>query len=408
MKYAKKIMFGFGWLSLLKVYMKALTLGKIVVVARILSPHDLGLFGLAAVVLSLIEVMTETGINTFLIQKKDSMRRYIDTAWVISIVRGILITGTVIIASFFLKDFYGEPQLLSLLFIASAIPLIRGFINPSVIKFQKELRYHMYALFRSAVFTVEIGSAVVLSLLLHSAAALVIAMVIAASVEAVLSHVFLNPKPLFRNNMKQLKEILHFGKWLNMSGFFAFLGTNLDDLIVGKILGTTPLGYYQTGFNITQSTVGEVGDLASQTLFPVYSAVHKNTKELRKVLLSSVLPLAVLLLIPIAVILAFPSQLVTLVLGAKWLPIIPVLPWLFAAAYFQALNGAMYPIFLAVFKPQYSTVAVFLNLFVMVATIFPLANLYGLVGVGISVFLAKLSVQPLYLYFIWKTLWKKQ
>lgn len=404
----RNIISGFGWLSLLKVFMKGLTLIKIVIIARILSPKDLGLFGLTTIILSLIEVMTETGINTFLIQKKDGISKYIHTAWCISIIRGFCISVIVFISSFVLSSFYNDKQLLPLLFVVSCIPLIKGLINPSIITYHKEMKYSYFALFRSSVFFVETVGAVVLTLLLKSPIALLYAMVISSMFEVLISFMFVRPIPTLMFSKSKALEIFHFGKWLNMSGLFSFLGNNADDLITGKILGTTQLGFYQTAFNITQSTVGEVGDLSAQTLFPVYSLLSNNKKKMRGVLIRVLIPLIVILFVPVILLTLFPSELVGTILGEKWLPLLPILPWLLASAYFQALNGATYPIFLAVFKPYFSTITVFINLIVMLVTIFPLSQHFGLVGVGMSVFISKLSVQPLYIYFAWKTLWKKE
>ncbi len=408
MTFGKNIISGFGWLSLLKVFMKGLTLIKIVIIARILSPKDLGLFGLTTVVLSLIEVMTETGINTFLIQKKDGISKYVHTAWCISIVRGIGISVLVFLSSFFLARFYNDAQLLPLLFAVAFIPLIKGFINPSIITYHKEMKYSLFALFRSCVFFVETASAILLALILKNPIALLYAMIISSAFEVMISFVFVRPLPKLMFSKVKALEILHFGKWLNMSGLFSFLGNNMDDLITGKILGTTKLGFYQTAFNITQSTVGEVGDLSAQTLFPIYSLLNKDKKQMKHVLIRVLIPLMVILFIPVALLTFFPSELVGIILGEKWLPLLPILPWLLASAYFQALNGATYPIFLAVYKPYFSTITVFVNLVVMLVTIFPLSHQFGLVGVGMSVFISKLCVQPLYVYFAWKTLWKNE
>ena len=61
------------------------------IIARILSPYQFGAFGIATLVLVFAEILTETGINTFLIQNKDNTDKYINTSWVVSIVRGIAI-----------------------------------------------------------------------------------------------------------------------------------------------------------------------------------------------------------------------------------------------------------------------------------------------------------------------------
>lgn len=406
MGYLKKAVVGFGWMSLLKVYMKALTLFRIILIARILSPHDLGLFGLATVVLSLVEVMTDTGINTFLIAIRKDFNEYINTAWVIAIVRGGMIGLIVISAAFMLSRFYNEPELMPLLLIAALIPSIKGFINPSLIRFHKEMRYHSLAIFRAVIFTSEIAVSLILAITMQSAYALMIAMVFSGAFETVLTHVFLTPRPIFRATWERVQTILHYGKWLNLSGLFSFLGNNADDLVVGKILGTTSLGYYQTGFNVSQSLAGEVGDLASQTLFPVYAAMHTRIRELRRTFFMAFVPLAIILTIPIAMVLAFPHFFVSLILGDTWLPIIPLLPWLFGAGYLQALDGVIYPIYMAVEKPQYSTIVVLINTILMLILIIPLSNTFGLVGVGMAVFISKLIVQPIYAYYAYTILKK--
>ena len=72
-------------------------LAKLQFLARILTPSQFGHYGIALLYLGFLEVLTETGINVFLIQQKDNAEEYLDSAWVVSIIRGSLIALLIIV-----------------------------------------------------------------------------------------------------------------------------------------------------------------------------------------------------------------------------------------------------------------------------------------------------------------------
>lgn len=407
MGYKNRVAWGFGWLTILKVFAKALTLGKIVILARILSPIDFGIFGLVTVILSLTEVFTETGINVFLIQTKKEPNQYFNSAWVISIVRGFIIGAVLVLLSLFISRFYNEPSLLFFMLIASSIPIIKGFINPAEMMFQRTFQYHKDVLLRIVLVATDVMFALLFVMLFKSALAMILSQVVAAIVEVVISHLFIKPRPIFTLKKQQMKEILHFGAWLNISGVFSYLGGNLDDLIIGKIMGTQALGYYQNAFAIGQSTVGEVGDMAAQASFPAFGRIVTDLPRLRRAFYLSFSALAVLLSIPLLIVLWFTKDLVLIVLGPQWLPIVPVLPWLTAAAYLQALNGHMQPLSIIRQKTKYSAAIAFIYLVVMVVLLTIYSAKYGLVGAGIALFLARLLIQPFILFVFFRVMYKK-
>ena len=70
-----------------RVTTRGIAFVRLSVLARLLDPHMFGLFGIAALVLAFLETITETGINVFLIQHEEPLEKYVDTAWVVSIIR---------------------------------------------------------------------------------------------------------------------------------------------------------------------------------------------------------------------------------------------------------------------------------------------------------------------------------
>lgn len=408
MGYSRKVFEGFWWLGILKAVTKGMSFAKIVILARFLSPKDFGVFGITTAVLALVERLTETGINTFLMQKKEGYEKYVHSAWVIAIFRGGLIAVVLCLLALFLPGYYNESALTQFILFASLIPLIKGCINPSVITYWKQLKFEKEAAFRGSIHLIEGTLSIALPIVFSSPIGLMYALLISACVEVILSHILMSPKPKFLPNWSLIKEILHSSKWLNISGLSNYLVNNADNLIIGKILGAGQLGFYQTAFNVANATTGDVGDLGAQTVFPIYTAIRDDKKRLKHAMVRAVVGVGGLIALPIVVILLQPSLVVRFVLGETWLPIVPLLPYLYAALWLKGINLLMYPIFLATEQVKRSVLTQVLHVVVMISLIIPMAKSGGTVGASQALLLSYLFVQPVMGVFLHKTFSKSR
>ena len=130
---------GIIWTGSLRIVTRGLTIFKTIILARLLTPFQFGIFGIASLVLGLLEMITETGVNVVLIQEKDKIDKYLNTGWVVSIVRGIMISLFIIIFTPLITSFFSSPYSKNILYLISIIPFIRGFVNPAIINYQKDL-----------------------------------------------------------------------------------------------------------------------------------------------------------------------------------------------------------------------------------------------------------------------------
>lgn len=407
MGYTGNVFSGLRWLSSLKVLTKGFVFVKFLVLAYVLSPRDLGAFGIVTVILSLTEVFTETGINMFLIQTKKAPEGYINTAWSVSIVRGILIALVMVAGAIPLTHFYNEPMLKQLLLAAACIPIAKGFINPAIIFYRRNLEYRKDVLVRFIVVPVEVFVAIGAAIVLKNPMALVISQLTASITEVFISQFFISPRPKFTFHLKKFLEVVRFGAWLNVGGMLAFLGGNIDDLIIGKLLGTTTLGFYTVAYNISQTALADVGDLAAQTIYPVFSRISSEVWRLKRAFFRSFFALSAVLLVPLAVLIFFGQPIVLFLLKEKWLPILPVLPWLLGAAYFQALNTMMSPVYIVRGKAKYNAIILFLYIVAMVPLLTMMTQRLGFVGAGMALLFARLILQPAFAFTLARTLRKR-
>lgn len=404
MGYTKEAIKGVSWLGAFRLFTRLLSFLRTIIIARILSPAQFGVYGIAVLVLSLVEILTETGINVFLVQKKENISKYINTAWIVSIIRGVLISSLIFLSSFFVSAFFKSSDALALLMLVSAVPFIRGFINPSVAKFQKNLQFHKEFYYRSGIFLIETIVSIVLVIAIKNPIALIYSLIAGAIFEVVMSLLFVKPVPIIEFNKKIFGEIIAHGKWITGAGIFGYLFQNGDNVVVGKMLGTGSLGIYDMAYSISTLPLNEISDIVARVTFPVYVRISDDKKRLRRAYIKTIL-LTTLLVSPILLLfLLFPERLILLFLGPSWIQAADILRVLAVFAILSILGSPSGAVFYAVKKQKYLTVISISSFVVMISSIFPLINQFGLIGAGIAVILGSLATLPFMAYYLIKVL----
>lgn len=382
------------WAGSLRIIVRGLGILKTVILARLLTPSQFGIFGIAFLILGILEMVTETGVNVVLIQQDKKIDDYINTGWIVSIVRGIIISILIIIFTPLIVTFFNSPESKNILYLTALIPLLRGFINPAVIQYQKNLEFGNEFKFRSVIVFVEVTASVIIALITKSENALVWGMVCAVITEIIMSFVIIKPRPKLKFDFVKLKNMINLGKWITGAKVFDYLFAHLDDIVVGKLLGAYSLGIYQQSYRITSLPVIEISESFQRVTFPHYSKMIENKESIKSTYLKT-LTYTVCLVVPFALILyLFPTQIIMLVYGSGWLSAVPVIKVLAIFGVTKTLANSVFPILLAYKRQDLVMGLTLVGIIALAITIYPLTLKFGLVGAGISTVLASLVMIP--------------
>jgi O-antigen/teichoic acid export membrane protein len=407
MGYTQSALKGISWMSAFRILTRGMTFAKTLVLARVLNPAQFGIFGIASLILSLLEILTETGINIVLVQSKEKIDDYIDSAWVVSIIRGFIISLLLAVSAPLIAIFFNTPSALSVILFISIVPLIRGFINPAEVNFQKNLQFEKEFLFRTSLFFFDASVSIVTALITHSVYSLVWGLVAGALLEVVLSFFIIRPLPRFTIHRQYFKEIFHKGKWITGYGIFSYIAENGDNFVVGKFMGAASLGIYQMAYKISILPISEISDVVSQVVFPVYTKIGNDRKRLARAFYRTIFYTSITSLVLGSIIFLFPEMIIKILLGTAWLAAVPVLKVLAVFGILRTVSGPASALFLALEKQKYVTLMTFTRFFALALTIYPLVTTFGLVGAGYSALISVIVETPLVIYFLVK-LFKKQ
>jgi O-antigen/teichoic acid export membrane protein len=402
MGYTRETIKGISWMVGFRVVTRLISYARLAIILRILSPTQFGLFVIASIVLAFIEILIETGINTFLIQEEDEIDTYVNTAWIVSIVRGAAIALMIIAAASSIAQFFNAVGSYTLLLLISIVPFVRGFINPAIIKFQKDLDFHKEFYFRTFLFLVDTSVAVVVTYITRSAEGIIWGLIAGAFLEVILSFVLIRPTPKFIFQMNLLKRVINRGKWMTAAGVFNYLFHNGDDIVVGKLLGTLSLGLYDFAYKFSMLPITEVGDVVSKVTFPVYTKIAHDAKRLKTAYLKT-LAATTILVMPIGLILfLFPHEII-LFFGPQWSKAASIFQILAVFGVIRAILNTASPLFLAVKKQEYVTSVTLISFLVLAFTIIPFVKKFGISGAGFSVLTATFFTIPFIQYYLFKT-----
>lgn len=408
MGYTKSAVKGVSWITLLRILTRVITLVRLSILGRLLTPAQFGYFGIATLILSFLEIFTETGINVFLIQEKGHIKEYVNSAWVASIVRGIVLALIIFFSASAISVFFNSPEAYSIIALIGFVPLIRGFINPAIVTYQKELLFHKEFLFRFLLFFIDVVISIVVGFLTRNAIAFVYGLIASAIIEVMLSYILFSIRPQIQLEIKKVKYIIRRGWWVTMTGIFSYFADNGDNLIVGKILGSSALGIYQVAYKFSTLPISEITNVVNQVIFPVFSRFSEDKERLLKAFLKVTLFGSLGALVLGGGIFVFAEPIILIFMGKQWVAAIPAIQVLAIYGILRTMFGNFAPLFLSLGKQNYVAKMTFVRVLGLAIVVVPLVTSYGMVGAGYAMLVSIFFEIPIILYFAHKVFKKSQ
>jgi O-antigen/teichoic acid export membrane protein len=358
----QKIFRGGIWLSLGQASMNILGLVKLAFLGRILTPTDFGLMGIALVSLRWLEVFTESGFSAALIHKKGDVLDYINTAWVVQLVRGAIVAIILFIGSNVIAEWaFNTPNASIILKSVAPIIFLRGLQNPALILLKKklDLRAEFYWKLSGAICGALTG--IVLGFLLRNIWALVGSVVVSQLAITITSYVVFPFKPKLIFSLKKAKELYGYGRSIFLSNLFTFFSEYSDSIIVAKFCGIVPLGYYQMARQFSYDPSAQAGRLIQGVMFPAFSSLADPEKT-RNAFLKT-LTWVTALVFPLGILVSSNAEgLILFIMGNKWAATAPTFTILIWASVLVILNGITYSCLAGIGKPHFIAFANAFNL----------------------------------------------
>ena len=308
-----------------------------IILARLLTPKDFGIVGIASIFIGLAALINQLGIGSAIVQRKDLEETHLSSAFWANIVMGIILCLLTIFSAPFIASFFKNPhvtkvlQVLSLIFILGSLRIVPNSLLIRDLFFNKLAYINISALLISGFvsITLAISGYGVWSLVWGRLSNVIMGFM--------LIWLFVSWRPSFYFNFKKFKELFSFGINVLGTNFVTYLQKNSDYFIVGKCLGASSLGIYTMAYNMVTLPQRKLSTIITSVAFPAFSKIQDNPGGIRKGFFIMISSISFVTFPMLAGLCAVAPDFVKLVLGDKWISAIKPIQIL-------CLPGALYSI----------------------------------------------------------------
>ncbi len=291
------------------------------IMTRLLMPEAFGLLLIVNLVQGALQMLSDVGIRGALITKRDFLDdEYIDTAWTISIIRGIALCVVGMLVALPVAYFYSEPQLTGLLLLSSVAPLLTGFCSPFPILEEKKVKLLRVIAWKSLAQTVAVVATIVWLLIHPTVWALAANGVISALVLSVSSFLFFrNRMPKLTWNREAVRAIVQFGKWVFLATALTFFARHANLFIMSKWVTTSVLGVFSIAVGLVKLVENVPSSITFSLLLPVYAELGKGEEaELHKHRIRIKVALFGLAVAPVVTLSVFGAEIISLLYAEEY------------------------------------------------------------------------------------------
>ena len=367
----------------------------VVIVSRLLTPAEVGVFSVAIALVSLVHMLRDFGVTELIIQESNLNDELVRTVFTVTLVIAWFLAILVFSFSGLIGEFYANPGVTRVIRVLSLVFVLMPFGTTTLACMKRDMRFDFLIKIQIADTAVRSTTTIALAWLGFSYMSMAWASVAAASVAAIGCAMFGGHYRVHGLGLTNWRRVLHFGSYRTVADVARQVGEQSANIVIGRMMGMSAAGFYSRGYgivNIFRSTfVAAIGSVA----FPAYAREHRENDSAPSLFRRSMVLITGVSwpLFAFAILMAYPF--IHLAFGNQWDPAIPLMRWLCAAAMVGTLTYQIDGLLTAVGRyREVTTIQVRYQVFRIALAI--LAAMYSLEAVAASQIIVYVLAVTLY------------
>ncbi|MCS3855302.1 PST family polysaccharide transporter [Salinibacter ruber] len=313
--------------------------------ARLLSPREFGLVAMVLIFTGFAKIFRNVGLGAALVQHQDVTEMHRSSVFWVNVGSGIFLTVLFVLLAPVLADFYEEPALVPITVVLAFQFLLGGLTAVHRKLFQKEINFRALALVGVGSTVFAGGTAVIMAWMGYGVWSLVMKSLLNSASAAVILWIASPWRPRFSFSWEALGDLWRFSLNLLGTRSMNFWVRRLDDLLIGRYLGSDPLGIYTKAYKIMLVPLNNVSRVIGRVMFPALSSIQEDIPRVRRIYLRMTETIALITFPLMLGLFATAESFVIGIFGSEWSGmILPLKIFCFAGLWqsIATLNGNLY------------------------------------------------------------------
>jgi len=380
----RKVRAGVGWSLVNGVSVRLLTVGSAMVVARLISPQQYGVFAIGFLVLTALTSMNELGVSVSIVRWPTDPTDFAPTAVTLSMASSVLLYAVIVVVAPAVARLLGAPEATTVIRIVAFNVVLDGISSIPNAFLTRTFKQGRRTLVDLAAFVPSAGLSIFLVASGWGATGLAWGS-LAGNVTAVIMVYALAPvRPLPGWRTSDARALVRAGLPFAATSAVYLATLNVDYVVIGHALGTAALGFYVLAFTLSSWPANLVSLSIRRVAIPGFSSLAHDAEALRKAFARSVHLVAACAVLMAVLLSMLAGPLVAIFYGSKWSPAVATLRWLAVLGGARVVLDLCYDVLVATGRGR-SLLAAQAAWFVSLAIALPLAAAAaGIRGVGIG------------------------
>ncbi len=296
---------------------------SVYVLARLLSPDDFGVIGLAMATIALVEVFSFIGLRQALLRIAQPVRAHLDTAWTIQLLLFGTLGAVLVAVAPLAARLYDEPALEAVITVLATRFLFLGLVNIGIVDFDRHLQFGRDLRMRLGARLTGFAATLTAAVLLHSYWALVIGLVLQSAFLTAASYAAHPYRP--RLSLARRGELLNVSGWMFLNSAAQMFHDQVERLLIGRVGTMHQLGLYSVSKDLSAIFTQEVATALNRVTFVTTATARRHLSE-QADRIAAILGAYALIAAPLGLGLAAVAEdAVAVLLGNQWTGAAPLL-----------------------------------------------------------------------------------
>ncbi len=391
---------GAFWIYLQSWISTVFTFAAGMIMARLLTPADFGIFAVVTAITSLLGKQVRFGLPEALMRTESTDRESVDAAFWLMLGMAGVCAFVVIISADAITEFYHDSRAYWL-YVGTGLLLL---LQPPSIVAQNILRRDMRQDIVERIILVANLATLPVSLYAAYAGAgpyaLLAGNMIGTMVQLLLSMIYARWFPRLAFAASAARRILSYGWRMHILTSLALASNKVDAMILGRIAGTSILGLYNRAANTARLPEDELLQRLYTLILPAFFRLSGESNRTTLAVQKLITPVTTTIYLFLAMIAVSPEPFLHLLYGSQWVSAAPALTILTIAVAISTLKGISSMIAGAQGHVGRQIPVELFNLVITVVFVLSGAMLWGLLGVAWSMVLRNAMVLLLWLFVV--------
>lgn len=258
---------------------QAISLARTILLARLLSPHDFGIAATYLLIVNLIDMLSQMGLERVIVQDRDGNHPALQAnVQALQAVRGMIGALALLAIAWPFALFFDQPDMLGSYLLIAMVPLLGAFLHFDQHRFRRDMNFLPASLMLFIPYAASLAIMVGLSFVIRDHRIMLWAVIGQQAVALVLSHWLARRPYRWHWEAMRMRHIVSFGWPLFLNGILLFAIMNGERMIVGNALGMTELAVFTLMLNLSMTPTLVLASVAQSLFLPQLSRVQDDRK----------------------------------------------------------------------------------------------------------------------------------